>query len=395
MATMPYQSYEEAAQDYLAKFRALREAPAPKAMTMRGYGEVPAETLVEYARQIADISAGMLPLAKDYLEAPDPALREGMSGQLLAQAAAELQVANELLKVAAGEPGSSKEGLAMSVAGGADLLDAIDGLEEAMAQPLSNGLIAPGMTFRAGIAAETPEEAKEALKGAVTATTGVISQKVVDVGGALAFDLVFNTQWTSVIESAGLMNKDVGKLLGSVKEGAGKLVTDAITAAARTIANAYDKILALVGKDMEDEARQKIQEWLENIKNEGKIALFGTLVAKLYRVDKIEQNLPGWLEKTTVDPDTISATTTTVSALADKFAVLVGRMNTVSDVIGLARFFQAGFPQVLLVITGIRIALLMALVYNGYDYIGYGQKPKRFLNITKGVAEVIRENLCV
>jgi len=87
----------------------------------------------------------------------------------------------------------------------------------------------------------------------------------------------------------------------------------------------------------------------------------------------------------------INTTTTDVAALADKFTVLVGRINTVGDVIGLAKFIQAEFPQVLMVVTAIRVALLAVLVYGGFDYIGYGQGT--FLNLTKGVTEVIRDNL--
>ena len=40
---------------------------------------------------------------------------------------------------------------------------------------------------------------------------------------------------------------------------------------------------------------------------------------------------------------------------------------------------------------GIQVFLLGYTVYSGYDYIGY--KQVRFLNITRGVAEVIQEKL--
>jgi hypothetical protein len=68
-------------------------------------------------------------------------------------------------------------------------------------------------------------------------------------------------------------------------------------------------------------------------------------------------------------------------------------MNTVGDVVGLARFIQAQFPQVLVVVTGVRVALLAVLVYAGYDYIGYDQPA--FANLTRGVGEMIRDNLGV
>lgn len=393
MTIKTYQSYEEAAADYLAQFHALLQVPAEvKGAVTRGAGEVPAQALIERAGAIADISADMIPLAKGYLEAPDPALREGISGQLLAQAAAELQVATELLHIAAGET-MTPQAPVTRAARGANLRDAIDGMEKAMAMPVSAGLVAPGMVRRAATAADTPEEAKKALQKAATVTAGAISQRVVEVGGDLAFNLVFKTEWTAVIQSAGMLSKDIAELLDRVKEGASALIQRAVTAATKTVLNVYDKILALLGKDVEDEARKRVKGWLDEIQKAGKIALFEQLVGKLYQVDALEAVLPGWLEKTTSGVDKINTTTTDVAALSDKFTVLVGRINTVGDVIGLAKFVQVQFPQVLVVVTAIRVALLAVLVYAGYDYIGY--KQPEFLNLTKGVGEVIRDNLGV
>jgi len=216
---------------------------------------------------------------------------------------------------------------------------------------------------------------------------------VVETGGDLAFNLVFKTEWTAVIQSAGLLNKDIARLMDRVKEGASALIQKAITTATKTLLNVFDKILALLGKDLVDQARKQIEKWLEDIQKAGKIALFEKLVGKLYQVNALEAVLPGWLEKTTVETDKINSATTDVSALSDKFSILVGRINSVDGVIGLAKFIQAQFPQVLVIVTAIRIALLVVLVYAGYDYIGYGQG--KLLNLTQGVTEVIKEKLAV
>src|SRR5262245_45863200 len=260
MATLTYRSYEEAVKEYLAGFRALREVhPAPAEAGMRGGGEVAAETLIEQADQIADISASMAPLARGYLEAPAPALREGISGQLLAQAAAELQVATELLQIASGET-VEPQALGARAARGASLREAIDGLDEAMSMPVYAGLASPGMARSAASAADTPEEAKNALQQAAAVTAGAISQRVVEVGGDLAYNLVFKTEWNAVVQSAGLLNKDIANLLDSVKEGASALIRRAVTAATKTLLNVFDKILALLGKDTEDKARKQVKE---------------------------------------------------------------------------------------------------------------------------------------
>src|SRR5262245_12411090 len=340
MATITYRSYEDAAQDYVARFRALREAPpAPAKAVTRGAGEIAAETLIEQADQIADISASMAPLARGYLEAPDPALREGISGQLLAQAAVELQVATEILEIAAGETVEPQAPITRA-ARGSNLREAIDSIEKVMSMPVSRGLAAPGMVRRAVQAADTPEEAKKALQQSAIVTTGTISQRVVEVGGDLAFNLAFNTEWKAVVQGAGLLNKDIANLLDNVKEGAGALIRRAVTAAAKTLLNVFDKILALLGKDIGDKARKQVKEWLEKIHQDGKIEVFEKLVGKLYQVDALNTALPDWLEKTIAELDKINATTTDVIALSDKFTVLVGRIDKVGDVVGMAKFVQ-------------------------------------------------------
>lgn len=398
MTTRAYRTYEEAAQDYLSLFAGLRDASyaSSKAVT-RGSADIPADSLIEQAERIAAVSASMLPLARSYLEAPEPYLREGISGQLLAQAAAEMQVANRLIQIAAmdaasaDEEGSKEAHGTTRTAQGAGLRDAIDCLEKAMAVPVSAGLMAPRMVRRAGRVAETTDEAKNALQDTATAAAGDISQRVVEVGGDLAFSLVFNTEWKTVINSVGLLSHDIAGLLDGLKEGASTLVQRAISAGARTILNAYSKILALLNRDFEDEARKQVNDWLEQIQQAGKIDLFGQLIGRLYQVNALESTLPVWLEKTRADVDKINGTTKEVAVLSDKFTVLVERISLVGDAIGLAKLVQAQFPQLLAVVTAIRVALLAVLVYAGYDYIGYEQT--RYANLTKGVAEVIRDNL--
>lgn len=398
MTTKIYLTYEETAQDYLNRFIALRDAPAIKSMAItRSSADIPVDTLIERADEIAEVSASMVPLAKGYLEAPDPTLREGISGQLLAQAAAEMQVAIELMEIAARDAaGPAAKSLSATskttqAVRGAGLREAIDILEKAMTMPVSAGLVVPSMVKRIGIVRDTPDEAKNELQQTATVTAGTISQRVVEVGGDLAFGLVFNTEWSAVVKGAGLLSKDIAKLLNSLKEGASILMQSAISVAAKTILNAYSKILALLGSDAEGEATVRVKEWLDQIQQAGKIDLFGQLVGKLYQVNALEGVLPGWLETTKADMDKINDTTKEVAVLSDKFTVLVERISTVGDVIDLAKFVQAQFPQVLVVVTSIRVALLAVLVYSGYDYIGYEQI--RYPNLTKGVAEVIKDNL--
>jgi hypothetical protein len=131
-----YQTYEEAAQDYLSRFSTLLDAPAGVEIpARRGQTAAPAVTLIERAGQIADISAAMVPLSRDALEADERARREAISAQLLSQATAELQLATELLRTASMDGGGQSTAGARRGADQAVLREAIRALEQSMQLP--------------------------------------------------------------------------------------------------------------------------------------------------------------------------------------------------------------------------------------------------------------------
>ncbi|MBN1656814.1 MAG: hypothetical protein JXA93_00355 [Anaerolineae bacterium] len=397
METTTYSSYQEAAQAYMARFRAMREAPPSLVAASaaegarRGPGMVDTDALVDHAAEIASVSAAMVPMARDMLDAPEAAVREAISGQILAQAAAELQLATELLGVAAGEQVMAT-GLVTRAARGSALALAIDDLECVMMTPLEAGLALDAEPRRSmARAAVGLDEAKQQLHDAALLAAKSITSQVQEFGGDVAWSLVFQTEWAAVVDGAALLRKDVAAKLDAVQEGAGALLEKAVTAATATLLNVWDKIMALLGKDAEDKARKQVKEWLEQIKQEGKIALFATLIDSLYRVQAFEQDLAAWLATSKADTERLAATTTAVSAVADSFQVLVGRMSTLEDVIGLAKIVK--IPQVLVIVAGVQVALLTTLIYLGHDYLGY--QPLGFFNVTRGVSEVIRGELGV
>jgi hypothetical protein len=263
-------------------------------------------------------------------------------------------------------------------------------MEASMATPASQGLVSSfGVARAAAPVAATLEDAKDALQRAAATATGAIVQHVSEFGGDVAWDLIFNTKWAAVVNGAALLRKDIAEKLDTVREGAGGLVSRAIKTASKTLLNVYDKILALLGKDAEDQARQKVKEWLEQIREKEEIDLFDVLLGKLYQVDALTKEVADWLAGTTARLDQMHETTCVVRALQDQFIVLVGRMRVLQDVVGLAKLIT--LPQVLLIVAGVQFGLLAALIYAGLDYVGYRAPP--FPNIARGVGEVIEENL--
>ena len=70
-------------------------------------------------------------------------------------------------------------------------------------------------------APKTLTDAKQLLQKTATLSTGAITQRVYEFGGDLAWDLVFSTEWASVLHGAMLLRKDIADKLVAVKEGAG------------------------------------------------------------------------------------------------------------------------------------------------------------------------------
>jgi hypothetical protein len=392
MSTKIYLSYEEAAADYLANFNNLLQVPGEaKGPVTRSAGEVSSRGLIERADAIADISAGMIPLAKAQLETADSTLREGLTGQLAAQAAAEFQLAAELLQITEREPAE----LIVATRGvrGAALQDAIRSLEKVMATPAAKGLAPLIQATRTAVAAPVEiESAKKALREAALSGVSAITERVREHGEAIVLDLVTQTEWRAVIEGAAMLSKDIAEKLESLKQGVSALLKQAVTAAVKTLLNVFDKIMVLLGKDLEDKARKQVSEWLERIKKEQNVALIDEFVDQLYGKAAFEKALDGWLANTSADTDKVNQTANVVREVATKFAVLAGYLGTAESAVVLAKRFLK-FPQVLAVTTGIQVALLAVVVYSGYDYIGY--RELKFPNLAKGVAEVVRENLVI
>jgi hypothetical protein len=245
--------------------------------------------------------------------------------------------------------------------------------------------------MRAAAVDLTPEQAKEALQQAASVTVSGIARHVQDLGGDIALNLILNTEWTAVLEGVTLLRKDVAEKLDRVKEDVSAFFERAVATATKTLLNAYDKILVLMGKDLEAEARKKVREWLEQLKEKESIDVFDAMVNKLYKVDIFEETLGGWLSATGVAVDVLDQTATEVTALSNKFAVLIERMSALETILVLAKGIK--IPQVLLVVSATQIALLAVVVYAGYDYVG-GEAPG-FLNVTEGVSEIIRAQLAV
>jgi hypothetical protein len=351
--------------------------PDSGAAIAAGSGGVPADVLIERAEEIAGISTGMIQLAQGYLESTDPMIREGIRSHFIDQASAELMLGIELLQIAEEEQTGKPSTAAARATSSAALREAISAAEKSSSIPVACG-ISVGASYRLTDAA-TSGEAVSAVKQSVDTSASIISHRVQELGGDIAFDLVIGTQWAEVIQGAALFRKDIAKLLESIKAGTGALFSKAVTAAAKTLLNVYEKVVALLGKDEETTAQGKIREWLDQIRQANRIDLFGSLIETLYGVDAIKKSVERELKQSSASIEILNRTADAVKAISDKFIALVGRIRKLEDAMRLGKLIK--IPPVLLVIVALQLDLLAALVYEGHAYIA------------KDLAGILRDNL--
>jgi ribosomal protein L12E/L44/L45/RPP1/RPP2 len=368
MRANPYPTYEDAAEDYLAKFRALIEPPedmGPVSAAVRG--AVPAEALVQRAEEIAEISSSMILLAQSRLDSADPTIREGIRGHFIDQATVELLLGTELFQIAQEGIGTASTAAAQATHSAA-FREAIGAVDRSSSAPVMQG-IPLNASYRA-MGSATIDEAASALKLAMTSTVSSIYHRIRDLGSDIAYDLVAGTQWTELLQGASLSGKEIAEVLGSIHRGAGAPSARAGAAAERILLNVYEKTAALLGDDVETAARGKIREWLAEIKQADRIELFDALVENLLGVEGFKKSVASRVVRPAAALESFHKASDLIKAFSDKFIVLTGRMRKLEDAIRLGKLIQV--PQVLLTMTALQVTLLAALVYAGQDYIGKG-----------------------
>ena len=357
MESIPHPTYEEAVRQYLARFRSLMQpSRETNDIEARGTVELPVETLVQRAAEIAGISSGMIDLAQDHLNSADPRTREGIRYHFIDQAAVELLLGIELLHISEVKTGTASPA-AIKATHGAALREAVSDAEKSSSVPVTQGL-PEAVSHRASESANLAE-AVAGLKLAVESAASSIARRVQELGGDIAFDLVSGMQWTEVVRGASLSFGEIETTLKSIpNEIAGSLLL-----------NVYRKISALLSGSVEAEARLKIREWLEQMKQADRIDVFNAKVEDFYHVALLgklvsEPAMAG----TEIEP--VNRASDRVKSFSDKFMVLTGRIRKLEDAIRLGK--PVNNSHFRLVTLAMQVSLLAALVYAGRDYIKDG-----------------------
>ncbi len=364
----PYATYEDAARDYAAKYRALMQLPKDAGITpdLRGV-ELPVEILIQHASEIARISSCMIQLAQSQLDAANAKVCEGIQLHFVDQATAEFLLGTELLRICSKETGMPSPAADLATYSAA-LREGAGAAEKSSSLSLAEG-IPTGEPYRA-MEYSTADEAAAALELAIANTLSNITRRVQELGKDIAYDLVAGTPWAGKNGEEPLSGKDIAALLESIPGNYKKTCPGVMGAAAGNLVNAYHKIQLLLDRSAESAARQQIWEWLAQMQQTGRTDAFDGMIEALFDVEGLKKNVNIGTNISRFELESINRTFALLKSLSERFTLLAGRMKKLEDAIRLGKLIHV--PQILKIIAALQFALLTALVYSGYDYINNG-----------------------
>jgi hypothetical protein len=376
------QSYQAALSNYSSQLRELYSAPeavAESKPVTRGTATLSSELLAERAEKIAESSQTVGEMTTSYLKSGDQAQREAAEVKLLAQVIAELELAKELLERAeAQEEGSSVEVTRSALRSG----ESIDNLINILEAPIEGGIPSTLMKDSQVRAAEQRpkdlDRAKAELEEEVDFSLSAICEHTSAVGWKAATNLVLMDA-AALRQGLEFVSKDAAELVDEIIAGVGSLMLRLVKTAIRLLAQVYNWIRALLGKEIEEEARQQVGEWLQELKQEqpaGKFAegFFGQIVTKIYNPDRIQQDVKTWIGVTQVEVSRINQAAEVVENLAKKHEVRTKQIDRILTVIAFVKRIPAiKTPQGQVITAAVLLGVLVYAFYSGYDHIRDGR----------------------
>ncbi|HBY99423.1 MAG TPA: hypothetical protein DEP84_36710 [Chloroflexi bacterium] len=377
------QNYQSMIAAYTSQLRGLFTPPeeaAPAGAATRGAEAPPTEVLAERAETLATTSQRLGGMTAGYLDAEDRALREAAEMKLLAQAIAEFEVGRGLLEIAEEEAEGPAPGGATRALRTATIQQSINELIDVLETPLEAG-VQPFLT-RTTRAVEArpkePERAKTDLKTEVETSLRDICRQANKVGGRAARDLLLMDA-AVLYEGVTLISRDAADLLDKAITGLSELVQRLALSGLRLLLQAYDRVLALLGKDVEAKARKQVAEWLEELKQEpeegsGTPALFEQLVNRIYTPDTIGKDVDGWLKTTQADVNDINQAAETVEGLPEKYRVKTEQVERLLKIVAVAKQVpMMKTPVAQVIVAAVTSGLLGYTLYAGYDHVDSGR----------------------
>lgn len=341
-----------------------------------------AAALAERADRLADVASQLSAQTAAYLAADDPAVRLGVEQHLLAQAAANLAVADRLMEAAAAQgevEGKAPGRRPTTAAADGDLAAALAVLSTPLAE--AGAALTPRRpTGRPAATSATQEELLAAVDqtiDAITAGTADLSRDVLT--GLLGLDLALLRQ------AAGMVSQELAELVQRISEEGFRLLSKAVA----FVVQAYDNLLAALGQEVTSEMRQFLADWLEQLR-QGE-ALTGLLDA-LFEVAKTQARVRSAVESSSASPVVLGQVRGAVAALPQSFAARTRLAGQILAGLGLLKRIPAArLPAVELAVAATYIGLLGYGLFVGADYVDAPRLER--LGRVPGVARVVEMGL--
>lgn len=386
----------------------LPEGEATIGVKTRSANTLPTELLAERTEALAETSQSLGEMTASYLKSDDRNQREAAEMKLLAQAIAELELVQELLKRSEEETEENSEAVITrsSRSAGIEVDNLIDVLEAPMDEGLSSSLMGEPKLRSATKRSTDPKQARTELSDMVEMSLADICERASSVGWGAATNLLLMDA-AVLRQGIEFVSKDAAQLLDQIMAGVGGLMLRLLKTAIRLLAQAYNWIRALIGKDIEQEARQQVGGWLEGLKQEqpqGKAneGLFGKVVNKVYRSDVLQSDIQSWLQATQTDVNQINQATDRVELLAKKYQTKTDQVKKLLTAIAFIKRLPAvATPQGQVITSAVTLGVLVYVLYTGHDHVRDGRivlNEKFSFNIPDrvvGIRETVQQALGV
>ncbi len=372
--------YQASMQAIAGQLNGLFVGHAPDGSSFRG-GELALDQISPDLDRLVQLSQQAGEQTARYLEDGSLVEQEAAEYKLLDQAGAQLRVANELLVQAAAASQAAESGTAGGIgqfraADSATLIVAVDELARAIAQPLD----IPIQAVRGeDDLPEDQDSARVFLARESAASLRSISRQASKIGGEAAQTLLaFNPETLKL--GASILGKDVVTWLEETVQSVMVVVRKVIASALELIAQAYDWVVRMLGKDLEDQAKAKVIAWLEDLKKDfagkdGK-TLVEELVTRVFAIDAIQKDVLNWTSTTKAELGALHQATRDVQSLSQKYLQKSNQVSHFLQGIGLVRMVPLPFlklPQAQAVIAALVTALMAYVLYTGYDHVDSGK----------------------
>jgi hypothetical protein len=272
--------YEQALGDYERAIEALYTS-TPSSLAERGAGQLAdGGNLPGRAQRVIDSSARLGGAAMAGLRSSAPEERELSALRLLAMAAADLAVANDLAwhrEAAAREHFSGAErggGLPSALADVLTALRAKSSIEAISSQSVQRAVRSSDL---------------ESVSSAQNALLKTVKEALLDIPGDAV--KVVHVTFTGMGEiTMPIIQEAAALVLHDLLVQVGEQISSLLRKAASLVLQAVDKILQLLGADERDQIRHQVADWIENMKS-GTLA--GDLLGRLYEIERIQTDVEG------------------------------------------------------------------------------------------------------